>query len=538
MHDTSPSGLRRWLALLLFAVASVTASSASYTVRFYCHYTVTSGALYTAAYDSSGSGTNWSGWTSASLQSLGTTNYSDGTAMATYQLGPWTTIGGPFYRFRFQQMIVGAWTAETPFFFVDGSTQEVHVYGPANVNPYPWKLDYTITNRTNVPRNYSLDINGDGTVDTEFTLAPGQTHTVHGESDVAPGTGTLTSQYYLGDGIWSDTTLDTISPNAWTQSGQSGKDAYAHHWTPPVDSTSQTPQTQYGTASGGALTESTYKTGAESIRKAILEVGTQMAGGTTVNVTVDNSEVVAAINAHKSTTQSLFGDLMEWLSGLDTKLDQLFGDDDVEPKESAASASSQNARNSTSMDTHDAYSPTTTLLSPTAPTGTSADSWYIIPLGIGGAWGSVNWSPTTRLGSILPFVHALLTWGMWLLFGGWAFYQATGAVRQIAASPQGKTNSSTPVVSSGAGLAMAALVVAAIAVALGLVGTLLATSLAHLAGLDAWMAESIGGQVVALLSTCVPLSTAFGLSTAGFAFSLGLEAITLSSMAAIRAIAA
>ena len=393
--------------------------------------------------------------------------------------------------------------------FNSGTTFSEKLFYPG---PVTYSFSHKVVNNSTTRTKYRVDADGDGTWDSEFELAPGAEQPMTFTRDTAPTAAVVIQQQaYLGDGQWGFAQIDSIATSAWSTGTPTQGTTTA---TPPATSTDTTskdaPKVSYNTATGGSVTESTYKTGVEAVRNVTIEQGNKTA---------------EAVDRLRKTVSDWFTDPDDGASG-SSRVDSAV----------AASGSSVTSIKSGFGVTNSLASAFGTIPNAVDPGG----SFFEIPLGTAGKWGTIDWTPTNNstMAAWWAWGKSLITWCLWVAFTAWAAREAFVAIRAAGMAPQAVSSSTVPAFSSGvafaAGIAICTVIAVLVVAVIGGVTTVAASAL--FPSSTAWQSSSLTGTVIYLGELFVPLRLMFSLAVGGIMYHFAINSLAVGAMGAIRAI--
>jgi len=384
-------------------------------------------------------------------------------------------------------------------------------------DPDPWKLNKVFTNSTQTRQKFRVDSDGDGDWDAYFELGPGESHTISAESDAEPDWDmSVEREVYLGDGQWTYQSLETITPEDWEQT--SGSPAPNPSTVPPKtyvppdtqSSNTNSQKVAYGTASGGSLTESTFKTGIESLRSSNIE-GHDKAAEAIDKLRAEVKNYLGFTNAANPTTT----------------VDNLDQDSTANTFKSAMST---NAMTSAIQ-----------ALDPGIETSdVSTNFWSItLPGGRVVRWDAPEWSP------LMSFAKVLMAWAMYVVYFGFALKEGWKAIHHALGAPQAVSSSSVPGVSGGLAFASAVAIVLSYAALLSGFVVTLSGLLYGFEDLGTWQTFSMSSPTGvgpahsttsywSLAERYVPLNFCLQLIIAGFIYEFTINAVAAGATAWVR----
>lgn len=381
----------------------------------------------------------------------------------------------------------------------------------------PYKTRVDVLNATDYKRHVKVDLDGNGTWDQEFDLAPGGVSSQTYERDTAPTqNGKVLTSGPNGDGSTSYEVAQ-IPAGSWSQSPTVATNTATI--SPGVSvSTNTAPagKITYGTPTGSA-SESTLQSGLSAVASAISEAGQSDAAllgkivsavddaeallrqltNNTAKVTTDTSQSQSVFNTQKASMQTAIGN--EWA-----------------PMTSA-------------------------LGSPTAVNVAGTTSPLSFGLGRNGKFGLVSWHPLAFADVLetISLMRAFFVWAIWFLFGRHVFeYSRTSILETIKHSRGWTASSAVPIASTGSAVTMAAIFTAGVTVA---AGAIIATALTTLGGLGtadslqlSLLSSAEWGKIIALANLLFPMNVIFSIAITEVIFRTYCDTISASTLTASR----
>lgn len=495
----------RWLCLLCYPLAHLSALAATGPIYF----SVTDTSPHYIGVEirqDDGSGT-WP-WTVIGLTRSGDTWSGGG--------GIWTV--GTSYTFRGYAIEADG---TTTVFLPTSSGVTVSATSGMTINltpapPTPWKVKKVIQNTSATRQKFRYDSDGDGIFEGNFELGPGQQFEINAQSDAEPDWNmTIERETYLGDGQWTFEGFETVEPGDWEQTETPTPNTTQ---TPPrtyipPDSQSSNTNTQkigYQAPSGGGLTESTFRTGVESLRSAQLE---------------GSDKAAEAIDRLRAEVKGYLGftnapDPNATVEGLDR-------------------APSMSAFNS-AMATNAMSSAIGSLDPAIATTEVSTNFWSItLPGGRVLRWDAPEWQP------LMSFAKQLMAWAAYIVYFGFALKEGWKAIHHALGAPQAVSSSSVPAISGALAFGSAvAIVISYAAILSGFVVTL-SGLLYGFEDLGSWQSFTMSSPTGSgpthstvsywsLAERYVPINFILQLIISGFIYEFTINAVAAAATAFVR----